>query len=84
MMKSKLRLASLMCLAIGTALLGTTASTTTASSQGGYFGQRATQDRDYSRMQSATQRAYGKTNKVTLKAKKKKRKTMRHKRHKRH
>ena len=37
------------------------------------MGQRATQDRDYSRLHAATQRAYGKTTTVTLKAKKKKR-----------
>ena len=50
-----------------------TITTSPAFSQGGYMGQRATQDRDYSRMQAATQRAYGKTTTVTLKAKRKKR-----------
>ncbi len=81
-MKSMLRYAGLIGLAVGTAILGTTVSATPASSQGGYYGQRATQDRDYSRMQSATQRAYGKTVKVTLKAKKKKRKAKHKHRHK--
>jgi hypothetical protein len=84
MTKSKLRYAGLMGLAVGAAILGTTVSTKPASSQGGYYGQRATQDRDYSRMQSATQRAYGKTVKVTLKAKKKKRHKAKHKRRHKH
>ncbi len=83
MMKSTLRFAGLLSLAIGAVVLGTTVTTNTASSQGGYYGQRATQDRDYSRMQSATQRAYGKTSKVTLKANKKKKKH-KHKRRHRH
>lgn len=73
MMKSKLRYLGLLTLAAGGLVLGTVASTTPASSQsGGYFGQRATQDRDYSRMQAATQRAFGKTDKVTMTKKKKK------------
>ena len=84
MMKSTLRFAGLMSLAVGVAVLGTTVTTNTASSQGSYFGQRATQDRDYSRMQSATQRAYGKTSKVTLKAKKKKKHKHKHKRRHKH
>jgi hypothetical protein len=73
MMKSKLRYFGLLTLAAGGLMLGTVASTTPAASQsGGYFGQRATQDRDYSRMQSATQRAFGKTEEVTIGKKKKK------------
>jgi hypothetical protein len=72
MMKSKLRYLGLLTLAVGGLVLGTVASTTPASSQsGGYFGQRATQDRDYSRMQAATQRAF-KTEKITMGKKKKK------------
>lgn len=73
MMKSKLRYLGLLTLAVGGLVLGTVASTTPASSQsGGYFGQRATQNRDYSRMQSATQRAFGKTEEITMGKKKKK------------
>jgi hypothetical protein len=71
-MKSKLRYLGLLTLAAGGLMLGTVASTTPASSQsGGYFGQRATQDRDYSRMQAATQRAF-KADEVTMNKKKKK------------
>ena len=84
MTRSTLRVAGLLSLALGAAVLGTAVTMDTASSQGGYFGQRATQDRDYSRMQSATQRAYGKTNKVTLGTSKKKNKKHRHKRRHRH
>lgn len=43
---------------------------------GGYFGQSATQSRDYSRMQSATNRAF-KSEKISIK-KKKKRKHRKH------
>jgi predicted GNAT superfamily acetyltransferase len=72
MMKLKLRYLGILTLAVGGLVLGTVASTTPASSQsGGYFGQRATQDRDYSRMQAQTQRL-GKTEKVTMGKKKKK------------
>jgi hypothetical protein len=72
MKTSKLRYFGLLALAVGGLVFGTVVSTTPASSQGGYFGQRATQDRDYSRMQSATQRAFGKTDEVTIGKKKKK------------
>jgi hypothetical protein len=70
---------------IGAAVLGAVLTPAAVPAQGSYYGQRATQDRDYSRMQSATQRAYGKTTKVTLQKKKKKKKkaTPKHKhRHK--
>jgi hypothetical protein len=74
----KSRFVGLMSAAI--VVVGTALTPTTASSQSGYYGQRATQDRDYSRMQSATQRAYGaKTDTVTL-TKKKKKKSKKHKR----
>jgi len=65
----KFGLGSLAALTLATAVSVT--SVTPASSQGGYFGQRATQDRDYSRMQAATNRAF-KTEKITMKKKKKK------------
>jgi hypothetical protein len=81
----KLKSVGLMSAAIGIAILGAALIPTTASSQGGYYGQRATQDRDYSRMQSATQRAYGgKTETVTMGKKKKKKKRVKHKRKHRH
>ncbi len=56
MPKSRLLLAAL---AATVAAVTYTASAPDASAQGGYFGQRATQDRDYSRMSTATQRAWG-------------------------
>jgi len=59
-----------------------TASVTPAASQGSYYGQTATQNRDYSRMQSATQRAF-KTEKISVKKKKKRKHKHRHK-HKHH
>ena len=71
MMKSTLRYFGLLTLAVGGLVLGTVASTTPASSQGSYFGQRATQDRDYAR-QSAINSRLGKTNEVTMTKKKKK------------
>lgn len=75
MIESKRRIAGVLGLALGTFLLGTAVTTGTASSQGGYFGQRATQDRDYSRMQGATQRAFrSETVTINKKAKKKKKK----------
>lgn len=70
---------SLAALALASAI--SMSSVTPAVSQGGYFGQRATQDRDYSRMQSATNRAF-KSEKITIKKKKKKNKHKRkHRRH---
>jgi hypothetical protein len=71
MMKSKLRYFGLLTLAVGGLALATVASTTPASSQGGYFGQRATQNRDYAR-QSQINSRMGKTNEVTMVKKKKK------------
>ena len=80
---SKLRFARCIGLALGAALAATPLTPGTAFSQGGYMGQRATQDRDYSRLHAATQRAYGgKTDTVTLKTKKNKRHT--HKKRKHH
>ena len=79
MIVSKLRFAGFIALA----LAATVVTPGPAFSQGGYMGQRATQERDYSRLHAATQRAYGgKTDTVTLKAKKKKRHT--HKKRKHH
>ncbi len=66
MIKSKLLVAGL---AAGAFAVAFAMSASSASAQGGYFGQRATQDRDYSRMSSATSSAF-KGQKVTLKKKK--------------
>lgn len=74
----KFGLGSLAAIALATAI--STVSVTPASSQGGYFGQRATQDRDYSRMQGATNRAF-KNEKITMKKKKKFKKSKRKHKH---
>lgn len=73
----KFGLGSLTALALATAI--SVSNVTPAVSQSGYFGQRATQDRDYSRMQAATNRAY-KSETITMKKKKK----MKHKHKRKH
>jgi hypothetical protein len=71
MMRSTLWLAGLAGLTFGVAIAVTALTIETASAQSTYMSQRAVQDRDYSRLHSATQRAYGgKTMKVTLGRKK--------------
>jgi hypothetical protein len=79
----KFGLGSLPALALAVAISATTVSPA-ASQSGGYFGQTATQNRDYSRMQSATNRAF-RTEKITIKKKKMKHKHRKHKhKHKKH
>lgn len=79
----KFGLRGLAALALATAI-SFGAATPGLSQSGGYYGQRATQDRDYSRLHAATNRAYGgKTEKVTIGKKKKKKHAHKHK-HKMH